>query len=284
MKKDFKISIPKPCHEDWNTMTPNQKGRFCSSCKKTVVDFTKKSHKEIQEYVEKNQGKQICGHFYQRQLSDITIQIPNNIFTKKLSFQNLFIISLLITMGTTLFSCKTHDGKTQRIQKVELVNNFPKTNIKPNLKCDTTDIIEGEIEITPIEGELELDDIGKEEVIEDALIGYIVQNNARFKEAKEYSEIKARKHFNEQIKNLFIKHFEKPQKTLSLRKGRHKLTAVFKVDKFGTVINIKILSSNKDLEKESYKVIEKIPNLIPAMFRNRKIESKYSLPITFEIK
>ncbi len=48
MKNLIEISVPKPCHEDWSKMTPREKGKFCSACKKTVVDFRKKSTEEIQ--------------------------------------------------------------------------------------------------------------------------------------------------------------------------------------------------------------------------------------------
>ena len=36
-----KITIPKPCNKDWNSMSPNKKGRFCNSCSKTVIDLQK---------------------------------------------------------------------------------------------------------------------------------------------------------------------------------------------------------------------------------------------------
>ena len=50
--------IPKPCHENWEQMTPNEKGRFCSSCSKTVIDFTKpNSFTEIQDF------ENVCGRF-----------------------------------------------------------------------------------------------------------------------------------------------------------------------------------------------------------------------------
>ena len=43
----YKISIPEPCHEDWNRMTPNEKGRFCDSCEKTIIDFSNYSKTEL---------------------------------------------------------------------------------------------------------------------------------------------------------------------------------------------------------------------------------------------
>lgn len=32
----MKISIPKPCNENWNEMTPDQQGAFCKVCSKVV--------------------------------------------------------------------------------------------------------------------------------------------------------------------------------------------------------------------------------------------------------
>jgi hypothetical protein len=32
--------IPEPCHEDWERMTPTERGRHCASCDKVVVDLS----------------------------------------------------------------------------------------------------------------------------------------------------------------------------------------------------------------------------------------------------
>ena len=62
------ILIPKPCSQDWEGMTPDGQGRFCGSCNKTVVDFTKMNNHEIVEYL-KNQGGRTCGYFLPNQVS-----------------------------------------------------------------------------------------------------------------------------------------------------------------------------------------------------------------------
>jgi len=67
LSKKVNISIPKPCHENWEAMTPEDKGRFCSVCTKTVFDFTKASDKEIIEHL--NKDSTTCGRFVSSQLN-----------------------------------------------------------------------------------------------------------------------------------------------------------------------------------------------------------------------
>ena len=67
MKQKIQISIPEPCHEGWQNMTPVEKGRFCASCQKTVLDFTYLSDNEIINLVNKNDD--LCGRISTSQLN-----------------------------------------------------------------------------------------------------------------------------------------------------------------------------------------------------------------------
>jgi len=53
MKKQIQLSIPTPCHEDWDKMNPVEKGRFCDSCQKKVIDFSNMSDREIATFFKK---------------------------------------------------------------------------------------------------------------------------------------------------------------------------------------------------------------------------------------
>ncbi len=45
----FYLSIPKPCHEDWDKMNPTECGAFCNKCSKEVIDLTNFDIHDIQE-------------------------------------------------------------------------------------------------------------------------------------------------------------------------------------------------------------------------------------------
>ncbi|HIB38517.1 carboxypeptidase-like regulatory domain-containing protein [Mesonia sp.] len=72
----FKLNIPEPCHEDWQQMSPTQKGKFCASCQKEVIDFTKLSASEIARKT-KN-AVQLCGRFTSTQLEQEYISVSQN--------------------------------------------------------------------------------------------------------------------------------------------------------------------------------------------------------------
>jgi hypothetical protein len=68
MSKKFQLQIPELCHEDWNKMTPVDKGRFCDSCQKAVVDFTGMSDMQLIAFFKKPSIGSVCGRFYNDQL------------------------------------------------------------------------------------------------------------------------------------------------------------------------------------------------------------------------
>jgi hypothetical protein len=72
--KKFILTIPEPCHEDWEKMTPEAKGRFCGSCQKTVIDYTDMSDRQLAEFFKRPTGS-ICGRLRPDQL-DKELAVP----------------------------------------------------------------------------------------------------------------------------------------------------------------------------------------------------------------
>jgi hypothetical protein len=122
----LKISIPAPCHESWDAMSPDSKGRFCAMCEKTVVDFTGMKAPEISDYFFANSGRKVCGRFETAQLAQepLRIEIPRSLLFSQTSFRKMFVLALFITMGTTLLSCKGHDDNTMMLGEVATVDTI----------------------------------------------------------------------------------------------------------------------------------------------------------------
>jgi hypothetical protein len=119
--KKLILSIPEPCHEDWNKMTPDAKGRFCGSCNKSVYDLSNKSDEEIHDILKGHESGKICGHVKNTQLNrPLNFSVPLHLLPTNASPFRAFAMALFLVFGTTLFSC-TND----RQQKVGEINVVP---------------------------------------------------------------------------------------------------------------------------------------------------------------
>lgn len=74
MPTKIQLDVSSPCHEDWNQMTDAEKGKFCNSCQKHVVDFTGMSDEQLMAFFRKPTSGSVCGRFMSDQLQrDIII-------------------------------------------------------------------------------------------------------------------------------------------------------------------------------------------------------------------
>ena len=103
MKNATYLYIHQPCHEDWDKMTPENKGRFCASCAKSVVDFSLMTDNEVLAYLSKNTGN-LCGRFdaeqLQRPLLETQLQPKKNWKYWLASLSALFLLTNKSTAQT----------------------------------------------------------------------------------------------------------------------------------------------------------------------------------------
>jgi len=127
MSKKFQLTIPEPCHEDWNKMQPEEKGRFCGSCQKAVTDFTALSDQQLVAFFKKPSTGSVCGRFNHDQLNHdfevprkripwlkyfFTIAVPAFLASNKATAQG----GVRIKTSTVVPSCDILMGKpAQRI-------------------------------------------------------------------------------------------------------------------------------------------------------------------------
>lgn len=110
----------KPCNVGWEQMTPEEKGKHCSLCSKTVVDFTQMNKEKIQSelniYFQK--GQSVCGYFAADDVDEIVVEVPMQLFSQKMNFSKRFALALLVVMGTSLISCTNNKGEKEKIKEV----------------------------------------------------------------------------------------------------------------------------------------------------------------------
>ena len=329
MANYYSIKIPKPCHEGWDTMSPKDKGRFCGSCNKTVVDFTKMDTFEIQDFLIHNKDQRICGHIKQTQLDSINIKIPLKLIQQNHNVYKSFFLALLIAMGTSLFSCSSKNGKPQKIDSIEVIDtnknevidvlgimatHQKKTDSITKMKaCKTPKILPSTLEVDgmmmietvttgdivnipePIkEATLEIEEpfdiiVGEMLMgeIETPVLSFInIEKPPEFLNTPSYLSItEKRDYFSKQITQFVQDNFNIDTAVNIGLEGKQKIYAQFTITKTGTIADLEIKAPHPIFERETRRVIEKLPKFIPAEEPNNKtVAVKYALPIVYNIE
>ena len=123
---NFIVRIPEPCHEDWNKMNPDTKGKFCNSCSKSVFDFSNKTDTEIKDILLEYKDQKVCGHFKKSQVNrPLNLSFNLRDLPKNISMTKAFGIALFLVFGTFLFSCTDEHG--QKVDTIEVVETNSET-------------------------------------------------------------------------------------------------------------------------------------------------------------
>jgi len=93
-------------------MSPEEKGRFCSSCQKTVVDFTSMSDSGVAAFFKKVDGP-VCGRFFADQL-ERPLEVPK----KRISWIRYFFT---IALPAFLWSQRTNAQGEVRVKTEQQV-------------------------------------------------------------------------------------------------------------------------------------------------------------------
>lgn len=146
----MKISINEPCHENWDQMTPNDRGAFCLSCQKNVVDFSSKSINQIKDFFRKKESSEsVCGRFDEQQLDALNF---DDFFGRFKSWQFLHKIAVIFffVFGMGLFANAQSNVKHEVL--MGKVAYIPKDTTKKVCR-DTTNnkkpMVKGDVKYEP---------------------------------------------------------------------------------------------------------------------------------------
>jgi hypothetical protein len=155
----IKLSIPKPCIEVWDKMTISEQGKFCSSCQKSVVDFSNYTDKELLDYFT-NAKERTCGRISSNQLNRLIIasEPSNTPVYKRILFGTALAASVAgtahsqtnatVTNGTTQANQKTNKEKRPVSDSTIKIsgsvansgNKKPLSGVSIMILCDTSQI------------------------------------------------------------------------------------------------------------------------------------------------
>lgn len=145
----IKISIPEPCHENWQQMTPTDKGRFCKACAKEVVDFSKMTDEEMLEFFTKKAEASVCGRVMPQQLNR-NIAKPVTIGQKVTWYWKYLVATFLLFAKTPA-----------KAQPSEIGKMVAKPPVEQN--CNT---VRGEIAVKPIAKDTPVNEIFKGKIVD----------------------------------------------------------------------------------------------------------------------
>lgn len=168
MKQPLKVRIPEPCQENLNLMAKTENGRFCTTCSKEVIDFTKMSDAEVLAYFDRKkiQNDRVCGTFRVDQVSESKlISIPRDSYFQIQNHSQKFLWMLLVCMGFWFVSCNTTQKGKVAIEVVDTIKS-------------TQETIDGEVEPIQLTGDTVIVDQPKDNIKgqkQNCLTGYTVE-------------------------------------------------------------------------------------------------------------
>lgn len=279
MERNYKITIPEPCHENWDKMKPKDNGRFCLSCSKTVVDFTAMLPDEIQHFFIQNHDNKICGRFKNEQLESIIIQIPSRILYTQTQYHKMFLLALFIAMGTTLFSCADKDGNKNRIDKIEIVDNSTQNQ-------DENEAVSSCYghQIESKKQKPKNPDYSYSFTTGVAIPANLIETGS-FKyhiiyNSTDLDVLPVPENGMKNFYDFFSKNYVAPNKT---EKYKRKVFVLFVVEEDGSLSNFNIAKNTpKEIGEEVIRVLKTAPKWIPGKLNNATVRSSYTLPITIE--
>lgn len=138
------IDIPETCSENWNEMTPTEKGAFCQKCAMEVMDFSSMNPEQIKQTLHDKMNSRVCGRITKSQLDGLNADYELYKLNSREMIRHASFYSFLAVFGIMLFSCNSPEQVLELRNAQRAINSifYDKTN-------DPDDLILGEMVAMP---------------------------------------------------------------------------------------------------------------------------------------
>lgn len=163
-----KLKLDKPCAKKWSDMSSNEKGAYCGSCSKNIVDFTQLSPLEISEKM-KQSKENLCARISSGQLNN---PLPESQNHAKINFPYSKVAAGIMIVGSlnTGANAETKEGPLCW-ETIQIPVNFQIESNASEIKQNEKSPIE---EFVILKGKIV---IKGGEVLENAKISYFSVNH-----------------------------------------------------------------------------------------------------------
>ncbi|KUJ60992.1 hypothetical protein AR687_14795 [Flavobacteriaceae bacterium CRH] len=171
--ENFRNSLKRlnKCDQFWDEMQPNEKGRLCQKCDKTIIDFSKMSFAEIAIKMSETNNA-TCGFYLPEQISEIK--------TSKISLPLSIGITTLIA-STSLANSDTKEAEKHFSNQANQEKLLSELKIQPNNTIKDSILLRGRIEYYDSISKKNLTDSYAYVVIKETKIGCGTAENGDFK-------------------------------------------------------------------------------------------------------
>ena len=144
MPPSIQLLVTNPCHEGWDNMTPVEKGRYCGSCSRTVIDFTDMSDAALIDYFTRPKEGPVCGRFANDQLGRKLETVSNKRRNRMGQlFASWALSALLFTSRVKAAESEPSPGTTNVLPADTVVPGEPiKVNLDWKIRLDSIEIQE----------------------------------------------------------------------------------------------------------------------------------------------
>ncbi|WP_439128328.1 energy transducer TonB [Polaribacter sp.] len=113
----------------------------------------------------------------------------------------------------------------------------------------------------------------------------MIEDAPVFKGCEGLSKKENKRCFDKKMKQFVQRNFDAElANEIGLNAGKYRIQTQFIIDDKGNVIDIQIRAPHQRLEKETNRLINKLPKFTPGKQRNQPVKVRYTLPISFSIQ